>query len=90
MRELRGARGMTQQVLAERAGVSVEYVSRLERERLSPTLDGLERIARGLAIEPSALLWPSRDAPKPRTADEVLGQVAEVISAFRRRDRRGR
>ena len=78
---------MTQQVLAERAGVSVEYVSRLERERLSPTLDGLERIARGLGIEPSALLWPSSDGPKPRNADEVLGTIAEAIAAYRRRER---
>lgn len=90
MRELRGARGITQQVLAERAGVSVEYVSRLERERLSPTLDGLERIARGLGIEPSALIWPAREAPKPRNADEVLGAIVETISAYRRRERRAR
>lgn len=81
---------MTQQVLAERAGVSVEYVSRLERERLSPTLDGLERIAKGLGIEPSVLLWPSREAPKPRTADEVLGTIAEAIALYRRRERRAR
>ena len=84
---LRQGRGMTQGVLARRAGTSVEYISRLERCRLSPTLDGLEKIATGLGVEPVLLL--SEDPIKPpRSADGAIGRIQEIIAGYRRRARK--
>lgn len=44
---------ISQQDLASRASVTVSYLSKLERGLLSPTVDGIEKIARGLKIHPA-------------------------------------
>ena len=48
VRSLRRERGLTQEVLAERSGLSVEAVGRIERGAFSPTLDTIEKLSRGL------------------------------------------
>ena len=57
--ELRKARtnaGLSQEQLADRAGVHRTYVSLLERNKKSPTLDVFFRLCRALGIKPSRLL----------------------------------
>lgn len=48
VRELREAQGMSARALAERAGVTPAYVSRLEGGRLSPTIATLSRVTEAL------------------------------------------
>ena len=49
IKELREQQGLTQQALADKAGLSRIYVQKLEAgERESPSWDALERIARAL------------------------------------------
>jgi HTH-type transcriptional repressor of puuD len=50
LRELRDERGLSQRALAEKAGISREYLSRLETGRQDPTLSTLEKIARALKV----------------------------------------
>ncbi|MCP4676225.1 MAG: helix-turn-helix transcriptional regulator [Deltaproteobacteria bacterium] len=50
IRRLRAQRQFTQELLCERAGISVDAVSRIEGGSRVPTLDTLERIARALGI----------------------------------------
>jgi transcriptional regulator with XRE-family HTH domain len=52
----REAAGLTQEGLAERAGVHRTYVSMLERGQKSPTLDVLFRIAGALEVRASVLI----------------------------------
>ena len=57
--ELRRARrnaGLTQEQLAAKADISREYVSQLERDRQSPTVDMLLRICRILGASPSKII----------------------------------
>lgn len=57
--ELRAAReraGLTQEQLAQVAGVHRTYVSLLERDKKSPTLDVLLRICGPLGIAASTLI----------------------------------
>jgi transcriptional regulator with XRE-family HTH domain len=57
--ELRAAReeaGLTQEALADAAGVHRTYVSLLERELKSPTVDVLFRLCRAVGVRPSELL----------------------------------
>ncbi|MBI3661694.1 MAG: helix-turn-helix transcriptional regulator [Acidobacteria bacterium] len=56
LRKLRETRGLTQEELAERAGVHRTYVSLLERNKKSPTLDVLFRVCRALRIAPSKMI----------------------------------
>lgn len=48
--KLRRARRLTQELLAERSDLSVDAVRRIERGRLSPTLDTLRKLANGLDV----------------------------------------
>jgi transcriptional regulator with XRE-family HTH domain len=55
--ELRRARNLTQEALAERAGVSVDVVRKLEQHRKDAVrLPTLHKLATGLAIDPATLL----------------------------------
>lgn len=50
LKQLRAARGLTQDELAERAGVSVDTVRRIERAVMAPTLDVIGKLCAGLAL----------------------------------------
>jgi transcriptional regulator with XRE-family HTH domain len=57
--ELRKARlraGLTQQDLADRAGLHYTYICHLEHDRYSPTLDALFRLCDALNISPARLI----------------------------------
>jgi transcriptional regulator with XRE-family HTH domain len=50
VRDLRQARGLTQQELADRSSLSVDAIRRIERGALSPSLDTLHKLSNGLKI----------------------------------------
>jgi transcriptional regulator with XRE-family HTH domain len=56
VRRLRAKRNLSQKALAERSGVSVSYVSMLERGQRSPPLETIEKLARALGVPPATLL----------------------------------
>jgi transcriptional regulator with XRE-family HTH domain len=49
-------RKLSQEALAAKAGLSVSYISMLERGQRQPPLDTLESLAKALAISPTHLL----------------------------------
>jgi len=48
---LRRARGLSQEILAEKTGYSTEFISLVERGINAPSVDGLDRIATALGVE---------------------------------------
>jgi transcriptional regulator with XRE-family HTH domain len=56
LRRLRQDRGLTQEELADRAGLNRNYVGMVERKENAPTVDTLEALAKALDIDPTALL----------------------------------
>lgn len=56
VRRLRARKKLSQKALAERTGVSVSYVSMLERGQRSPPLETIEKLARALGVPPATLL----------------------------------
>jgi transcriptional regulator with XRE-family HTH domain len=56
LRMERQARGMSQEALADAAGVHISEVSRLERARRDPRLSTIVRIARALDLPVNRLL----------------------------------
>ena len=51
LRSLRRAKDMTQEQVAERAGLSLQSVGEIERGRGNPTLVNVERLAAALDVE---------------------------------------
>jgi transcriptional regulator with XRE-family HTH domain len=56
IKALREQRKMTQEQLAERAGIGRSYLARLETARQDPTLSTLEKIAKALRVKVAKLL----------------------------------
>jgi transcriptional regulator with XRE-family HTH domain len=56
LRRRREQKGMSQEALAEAAGVHHTYVGLVERGKRKPTLDVAERLARGLGKKLSSLI----------------------------------
>jgi len=63
LRRVRHAKKMTQEELAEAAGLSARYVGDIERADKSPSVSVLGRIADALRIEPSELIQPVKPRP---------------------------
>jgi transcriptional regulator with XRE-family HTH domain len=55
VRELRKQSGLSQEQLAERAGLHWTYVSGVERGLRTPGLDVIGRLAQGLGVSPAEL-----------------------------------
>jgi transcriptional regulator with XRE-family HTH domain len=77
IRRIRQNARLSQEELAEAAGINRTYLSQLENGHSSPTLDVLERIARALDVPISALIADSRAAHEPQplyetASDEII------------------
>jgi transcriptional regulator with XRE-family HTH domain len=66
LRAARAAAGLSQLMLADRAGVDLAAVSFLERAKRAPNLNTLVRVARAVEVAPAALLSQGGSAAKAR------------------------
>ncbi len=76
LRELRLSRNMTQAELARIANVPASYVSDLEKGKVAPGIDLLDRLARALDSAAADLLPP---ATPPETPEVLRKQVQELL-----------
>lgn len=60
LRRLRQDRDLTQEELADLAGINRNYVGMIEREENAASVDMLESLAKALKVEPSTLLLRSQ------------------------------
>jgi transcriptional regulator with XRE-family HTH domain len=56
LKQLRGKRGMSQEALAAKAGISRSYLAKLETAKHDPTLTVLEKLARALGVKIETLV----------------------------------
>ena len=56
LRRLRGERGLSQEALADLAGIDRTYVSALEREKYAATVDMLDKLGGVLGVPAAQLL----------------------------------
>jgi len=75
IRKHRERRGMSQTVLAEAIGRSLQSVGKIERGRSAPTFETLQAMSRVLAT-PVRDFFPSAGDEQ----DEVSGRVSELLS----------
>lgn len=75
LRRVREIQGVSLRTLAERAGLNVATLWRLEHNAVSPTITTLERIARALHVPFAALVVP---APRLRNTEDVMATKADL------------
>jgi transcriptional regulator with XRE-family HTH domain len=51
VRKLRFARELTQEQLAEKVGVSLNFLNLIERGQRAPSFDNMERLAKALKVQ---------------------------------------
>ena len=67
LRKAREAAGLTQEALAFKANVHRTYVSMLERNLKSPTIDVLLRVCRSLGVDASEIISKVEKADRSRS-----------------------
>jgi len=60
VRRARNTKGLTQEELAHRAGLSVRYLGSVERGEVSATVSVLGRLADALKLSPCDLILPTK------------------------------
>lgn len=86
MRQSREDLNLTQDDLAERAGIEVLQIWRYESGKTKPKTDMLVKIAKALHVSADYLLGLTDD-PKGYAIDELSDQETEVIEAMRSGDK---
>ena len=80
VRDLRHVRNLSQRQLAARMGVPRTYISKIENGKAMPTLSSLDRLAKALEVDISALLRDASTRHSNETAmlmmDPFLAEIA--------------
>ena len=76
IRRWRGERGLTLSQVAERSGLNLGYLSQIENEKASPSLDALAAIAASLEVPIAWLLLEQSPAPRVvRATERKSGEI---------------
>jgi transcriptional regulator with XRE-family HTH domain len=80
LKQLRQARRLTQEQLAEKAGLSYKFIGEVERGRGNPTLTTLAALSSALGVGLIDLLGVETERPKltPRQASQVRDALASL------------
>lgn len=86
VRDLRHVRNLSQRQLATRMNVPRTYISKIENGKAMPTLSSLERLARALQVDISALLRDAKSRQQDETAvlmtDPFLSEIAQFCKGL--------
>ena len=75
IREARLSKGLTQEQLAEKAGVASSYISVIERCLKTTQLDTFVAICNALGVSADSLLVDVVDAPSPAVTNELSAML---------------
>jgi|GEM_PF-425016 len=90
LKALRAERGMTQDQLAEAAGISKVFLAEIETGRKYPAAGNFLRLAEALGVQPYWLIYPASGIAAPGTvayaddiAERINRDVDELLSHYR-------
>ena len=86
VRELRGARGLSLEALAQHSGVSRSMISLIERGESSATAVVLEKLAASLGVSLAALFEDTQAPPSPLAHRRAQPQWRDPASGYLRRN----
>ena len=83
IRALRLERGLSQQKLADRAKMTLRYISYLENTEANVTLDVLERVAKGLGVPVSQIVSDGQEGTTcpPKKAASGLEYAIKLLKS---------
>jgi len=76
---LRSKRSLSQEELAEKANISIPFLSNIERSNKWPYPDTLVKIAEALGVEVQAL-FQENSPPKPDSVHDILSQFKNDLA----------
>jgi transcriptional regulator with XRE-family HTH domain len=81
LKENRRKCGLSQVKLAEKAGISTQYIAMIELSKQFPTPEVLEQVATALGIETYELFYvpPSPESSMERLHKDIIKEIREVI-----------
>jgi len=82
VKALRLARGVSQQDLANKSGLTIRYISRLENSGQNLTLEVIEKLAHGLGCTPHDLIGGEGVAALDGSKD-LLDQTIHFLQSLR-------
>lgn len=82
VRHHRKAKGWTQDQLAERVGVTIETIGKVERGAVPPSFDTAERIAKALGISPLALFSTALETLHKGERGKLLRAMNITLARF--------
>jgi transcriptional regulator with XRE-family HTH domain len=87
IRALRLENGLSQKDLADKTGLTVRYISRLENTSPNITLEVIEKLAQGLDVAPSAILNTENgvNLSSIGISKEQLHQTIQVLQSIQSR-----
>ena len=82
LKENRRKLGMTQEDLAEKAGVSTHYIAMIETCKKYPKPDMLELIAKSLEVKPYKLFSVKLDPDEPfeRLHQKIISDMRQIVN----------
>ena len=85
IRRLREHRNQTLKDLAQATGLSLSYLSLIERNKRDPSLTNLSKIAAAFELPPSILIFISSDINEPpsnqsKVAEQMMAIVEDLFS----------
>jgi transcriptional regulator with XRE-family HTH domain len=84
VKAIRLGRGFSQQDLADKTGLTVRYISRLENTAPNLTLEVIEKLTKGLGCSPNDLVG-GEDDHSMNGSKEMLDQTIRFLQGLRSR-----
>lgn len=86
--KIRKEKGLTQQEMAQKAGVGIAQIRRYEKGRSSPTLEVIKNIAKTLGVSADELIFDQGEGvASRRILDRELLEQFEMVSKMGPRDK---
>ena len=79
IKSLRKRLGWTQELLAEKTGVSAPYITQIEAGKRTPSLDIVEKLAFALGVEYKTLFETGNADGRHLLESELISTVADTI-----------
>jgi len=79
LKELRKARGLTQENLAEKTGFEPSYLSDIERGSRNITIDNIEKIAKGFGVDAYKLFFFHHNFKHNKKVDFTMEMVNDIL-----------